>query len=598
MKTKRFRNLSLLNLICGYLGAFFLILLILLNKPTEQVVETLEVSDNELFNAVAPAEPEVAYVPTSVRGPAFIDRGVGIDYGRGVILDDEPDVIIGGRDTVAVVDNPSHVVLERDLDRHIYEDKLTGGDIYNEKVIHGDHHPGDGLRRNHGGIHTVNDGVNARHKDGLRDVAHNDVDVGLLDPRLADLDNDIGTVDLAAYERALTQDKIGLGAKEEGRDVAGLTLAKDDVDLGDIDTGLETNTKGYGLAEGGQLYAYDFPSRGVGAGIGSSAIGAGMGGGAGLGAGIGEGVLNGQTVPTLGGVGTAAPPVGGQAAAGAASGGVGGLVGGAGAGGAAGLTQGFVTEKLGLGIGKGCTEHGEGCNGDHSHGHRERRYDHLPRDGGLHIMMHVDGSGSILSTRKQLDLMKDTLLKRALLPYYNNDEDLYNRRVTIVDGSGERTLRFFSDAAEKDNVLAIVFQDEAQPSYHLPNFNRFPEDHYLDDLKALKTKLGSHEGIYRGIFFQVDRGKTFAKSFKEFVGNALQGKGYLSTANLKRYYWEDNQGHIHNKDGVVFSDEYHAKDEGSPEYYLNLLFTASRKVGLDLNIKGAGLTDGQYIKNN
>ena len=231
---------------------------------------------------------------------------------------------------------------------------------------------------------------------------------------------------------------------------------------------------------------------------------------------------------------------------------------------------------------------GAGGGGGYGNG-RGYAYDHLPKDGALHIMMHVDGSGSILNTRKQLEIMKDSILKDALLPYYNNDPDLYDRRVTIIDTSGERTLRFFAEAAKKDNVLAVAFQDEAQPAYHLPNFNRKPEDHYLTDLGALKGKLGNHKGIYRGVLFQVDRGRTFAKSFKEFVGNAFQGTGYLA---------ENNSHHIKNKDGIVFSDEYHAKDEGTPEYYLDLLFNASQKVGLDLNIHKGGLTDGKYINTN
>jgi hypothetical protein len=272
-------------------------------------------------------------------------------------------------------------------------------------------------------------------------------------------------------------------------------------------------------------------------------------------------------------------------------GGVAGLVGGAGAGGAAGLVTGMVKERLGVGSGKGCSEHGAGCNGIHGHGKHE--YD-LPPDGALHIMMHVDGSGSILNTRKQLEIMKDTLLKDALLPYYNNDESLYNNRVSIIANSGERTLKFFSKAAERGNVLAIAFQDEAQPCYHLPNFNRKPEGDYLDDLKVLKSKLNSHDGIYRGIMFQVDRGKTFAKSFKEFVGNAFQGKGYLKNENLKQYYWQNNTSRIKQKNGIAFSDEYHAKDSGDPQYYLELIMRASKKVGLDLREKGAGLSDGKY----
>ena len=146
--------------------------------------------------------------------------------------------------------------------------------------------------------------------------------------------------------------------------------------------------------------------------------------------------------------------------------------------------------------------------------------------------------------------MKDTLLKDALLPYYNNDESLYDRRVLIVDGNGERTLQFFTEAAKKENVLAVVFQDEAQPAYHLPTFNKKPQDHYSKDLVKLKASLNGYGGIYRGVMFQTDRGRTFAKSFKEFVECAWRGEGYLASDNLKKYYWENNQHHIKNKDGI------------------------------------------------
>jgi hypothetical protein len=274
-------------------------------------------------------------------------------------------------------------------------------------------------------------------------------------------------------------------------------------------------------------------------------------------------------------------------------GGVGGLTGGAGAGCAAGLITGQVKLPTGMGTpGPGCAEHGGDCKGHHGHGHYD--YDHLPKDGALHIMMHVDGSGSILRTRKQLEIMKDTLLKDALLPYYNNDKSLYNRRVTIIDGSGERTLKFFTQAAKKDNVLAVVFQDEAQPDYHLPNFNKKPESHYEDDLVKLKASLNGYRGLYRGIMFQVGD-KVFSRAFKEFVENAWRGEGYLKSENLSTYYWQENKSNIKNKDGVVFSDEYHADPTGDPKYYLDIIFAAAKKVGLDLDIQSGGLTDGKRI---
>ena len=146
-------------------------------------------------------------------------------------------------------------------------------------------------------------------------------------------------------------------------------------------------------------------------------------------------------------------------------------------------------------------------------------------------------------------------------------------------------------------MLALVFQDEAAPAYHLPTFNKTPQNDYSDDLNKLKSNLNGYGGLYRGVMFQVDRGRTFAKSFKEFVQCAWQGSGYLENANLKKYYWEENQHHIKNKNGIVFSDVYHAKDSGDPQYYLDLIFEASKRVGLDLNIYGAGQTDGKYNKN-
>ena len=112
-------------------------------------------------------------------------------------------------------------------------------------------------------------------------------------------------------------------------------------------------------------------------------------------------------------------------------------------------------------------------------------------------------------------------------------------------------------------------------------------------MSNLKASLAGYSGVYRGVMFQVDRGNTFAKSFKEFVTSAFQGEGYLQSDNLKKYYIDNNNHLIKNKQGVVFSDEYHAKDSGTPEYYMDLIFQASKRIGLDLDIYGAGLSDGK-----
>lgn len=634
------------------------IILILFNRGVEEKIiagelnENMETDPSDLF--VEKEEEEEA--PFAYRD-VLIDREVGRDRLGGVILNGGRDSLIvdnNGVDHIAVVENLNRgtggVILEDERGSIAYKDRRI---IADQDLIYENHHSNDLLLGNDSHHGSTVRGNHDRDRVNTRGSVKDTEDHGILDRRLFERDEEVGAVDLGAMDRAIAESREKEGLDDE---LLGLTLArKDDVDFElDLDE-LNTEDKGSknGSAKGGQLYAYNYPSQGIGAGIGSGAVGAGAGGGAGLGAGIGEAVAEGETVPTLGGIGTyssieTVPPGTGSdgdsdgltaeaevilgtdpsksdsdgdgysdgaevasytnpnnpssnpgvpgSTASPSLGGVGGLVGGAGAGGAAGLVTGMVKKPLGIGLGVGkggCAEHGANCRGHHGHGAHD--YD-LPPDGALHIMMHVDGSGSILNTRKQLEIMRDTLLKNALLPYYNNDESLYNKRVTIVDGNGERTLQFFAEATKKDNVLAIVFQDEAQPSYHLPTFNKKPQDHYSKDLQSLKGGLSGYGGLYRGVMFQVDRGRTFAKSFKEFVESAWQGTGYLENSNLRKYYWEENKGSIKNKDGIVFSDEYHAKDSGDPQYYLKLILDASRKVGLNLQAKGAGLTDGTYNK--
>lgn len=572
MQNKKNRRISIASLIAGYVCAILFLFLILFNNTKNITAETIVEKKEErvLFNGTSP-------------------RSVYIDDGHAKIIR-EPNIIV---EKNILTEKGSSVIYGRTPNRDLLIDetfidkKHIGDNVgYNESHIGTDIiSMDDRFTHESANIHERRN-LNFREPD-------RDVDLGLLDRRLAQLDKDlIGSKEHVDKNRLNRHDNIGIDKNDDGIDMSKMTVVRDDdAEIGEIDLDFDKNNgKGYGLGKGGELYAYNYPSQGVGAGIGSSAIGAGAGGGAGLGAAIGEGILNGEAVPTLGGVGTGALPLEGHASGVPPSGGVGGLIGGAGAGGAAGLTQGYITEKLGMGAAKGV---GYGANGKGG----RYNYDHLPKDGALHIMMHVDGSGSILNTRKNLDEMKNTLLKDALLPYYNNDEDLYNRRVTIISNSGERTLKFFNEAARKNNVLAIAFQDEAQPAYHLPNFNKKPEDHYLEDIQKLKASLNGYTGTYRGVMFQVDRGKTFAKSFKEFVGNAFKGEGYLESSNLKKYHRDNNLSYIKNKNGIVFSDEYHAKDSGNPQYYLDLIFKASKRIGLDLNIYGAGLKDGKYTKN-
>ena len=537
MKNNKYKHYSLASLIIGYTMSVLFIMLIIFNLKTDEQQDVI-IKLVETNNTIV--QEKLVYVTGDQPH---------VDY-----IDHLPQTIYTPRHDVRELHSTTDIIIDNAPGHRT----ITGYDNNHDTIDTGvaSHHS-DYSKFNNKHVNKSHD-IHTRDKD-TRDTSHV-TDHGLLDRRLHQLQNN---------------DNIP-GSKND-IDLSKLSVVNDNDDgpLGELGDFKTTSTIAPGA--GGQLYAYNHPGQGVGAGIGTSSIGAGGGATAGISAGVGEGLADGSTVPTLGGVGTYMSPDNNQI------GGSGGLVSGAGAGSAAGLYNGTVMVKLGPPGSSGAGTGGRGT------------YDHLPRDGALHIMMHVDGSGSILNTRKQLEIMRDTLLKQALLPYYNNDIELYNKRVTIVDGSGERTFKFFTDAAKKDNVLALVFQDEAQPSYHLPNFNKKPESHYVTDLENLKASLTGYKGVYRGVMFQVDRGNTFAKSFKEFVNNSFLGQGYLSQDNLKKYHRDNNLDNITNKSGVVFSDEYHAKDSGDPAYYLNLIRQAALKVGLNLSIEKGGLHDGKHI---
>ena len=254
MKNNKLKKLSLTNVIIGYIMMSAFIVLVLLNKaPDEPLTEVTEAVPEELFNGVTEdvvesiPEKEIVYIDR----PTIIDRGVGIDRLSGVIIEDDINThvaVIGGRDDI-YVDTDRRVDIIRDDDT-IFNRIDRGGNNIDSTVV--------------GGVHT------GHHRDhDIRVVDDADVDIGLLDRRLADhgLDGSIDAIDLNAPDRSIDHDKIGIDKNDDSINLAGLTLARegDDIELGDLDTDFnDVATKGdYGVGKGGQLYAYDFPSQGV-----------------------------------------------------------------------------------------------------------------------------------------------------------------------------------------------------------------------------------------------------------------------------------------------------------------------------------------------
>ena len=94
-------------------------------------------------------------------------------------------------------------------------------------------------------------------------------------------------------------------------------------------------------------------------------------------------------------------------------------------------------------------------------------------------------------TLKALEEMKDTLLK-ALLPTTWVTK-AYTKRVSIVDGQG--SVRSSSSPKQPEGKRFGPRVSDQANHYHLPNFNRKPEDNYMDDLKSLRNGLNDLIGL-------------------------------------------------------------------------------------------------------
>jgi hypothetical protein len=193
------------------------------------------------------------------------------------------------------------------------------------------------------------------------------------------------------------------------------------------------------------------------------------------------------------------------------------------------------------------------------------------------IYIFFDSSGSMDETLDPLTVMRDTLLRDALLPFYNDDVDLYNSRVVIVEQGDERTLDMLNVNGvfppEADNIISLVFQDEASPVY-MPSIATFNpaasrEPQYNTDLSVFRSRLsGFTPDFYFGVVFQVT--PNSGNSFENFLLAVQNGVGNYSGANG-----------LSDKSEVIYN--YNVADGNTPQYYLDLVLQALTDLGFDLN---------------
>ena len=201
-------------------------------------------------------------------------------------------------------------------------------------------------------------------------------------------------------------------------------------------------------------------------------------------------------------------------------------------------------------------------------------------DATTNLIIYVDGSGSMSATISSLNTLKNGLLKTTLLPYYNNDENLYNSKVEIREVSSLSSPlyeRGFGMLAYENQVLdgkviAMVFQDEGD-TYTGPGafsaYNPRTPD-YDTDIKALRQRLLSFpENYYHGIMFQINHDSLDGNNFKVLLQACHVGAANYSGVNG-----------LSDKKNIGF--KYDLIEGETPQYYLDHIISALNNLGFDL----------------
>ncbi len=198
-------------------------------------------------------------------------------------------------------------------------------------------------------------------------------------------------------------------------------------------------------------------------------------------------------------------------------------------------------------------------------------------DVDTNIYIYFDSSGSMDATLSPLQEMRNTLLKDALIALYDNDEDAYDDKVKVISVPDERTFNMLNIQGEtpSGNVIAMVFQDEAEYIYH-PTSGPWDQNSprtatYDTDITTLRSRLNSFPAnYYRGIIFQVETtGHEAFGIFKSLIGYVENGTGnYSDSFGLS--------------DRTEFGYNYEVTPSASASYYADLIVDALEDLGYEL----------------
>ena len=148
------------------------------------------------------------------------------------------------------------------------------------------------------------------------------------------------------------------------------------------------------------------------------------------------------------------------------------------------------------------------------------------------INICIDGTSVGDATKAIIeDMVNVGVLKRMLLPVYNNNEAVYTDRVKTFITTGERTFGVEYLNRPRRNgtrVVNIAFQDESSKQSNI-SYQHTNNANYNADVPALRQAIVNEPGKLYGIVFQVE-GEA---GFKTFLQGVFAGTGVFSTVNLK-----------------------------------------------------------------
>lgn len=195
------------------------------------------------------------------------------------------------------------------------------------------------------------------------------------------------------------------------------------------------------------------------------------------------------------------------------------------------------------------------------------------------INIFFDSSGSMNSTLSPLNTMRTSILQNCLLPFYNNDVNLYNQRVRITSISNERAINWIATPPSDPsyNVVNLAFADESNVyEAESPTISGWTNGSSAgnSDIALLRTNLenATTSTSHRGVIFQVD---TLSGGIEEYP----QYQAFMNALFNGLDYYAGTAGLSDKSEVSVVQDVIAGS---TPQYYADLIVEAMNGLGYNI----------------